>query len=81
MIQTKEPTMSEFKVGDKITTLACRDILTVTAIGSGHFLKAKGFNCHGMKDGECSVLDFQVKHATTKELIVGHRIDCQSKDV
>lgn len=67
--------MSEFKVGDKITTLACRDILTVTAIGRGRFLKAKGFNCHGMKDGECNVLDFQVKHATPEEVAAGHRID------
>ncbi|RSG20320.1 hypothetical protein [Acinetobacter baumannii] len=67
--------MSEFKVGDKITTLACRDILTVTAIGRGHFLKAKGFNCHGMKDGECNVLDFQVKHATLAEIRIGYRID------
>ena len=64
-----------FKVGDKITTLACRDILTVTAIGSGHFLKAKGFNCHGMKDGECNVLDFQVKLASPEEITAGHRIN------
>ncbi|MFW1768218.1 hypothetical protein [Acinetobacter baumannii] len=67
--------MSEFKVGDKITTLLCDDILTVIGIGHGHFLKAKGFNCHGMKDGECNVLSFQVKHATLAEIAAGHRID------
>ncbi|WP_151789512.1 hypothetical protein [Acinetobacter nosocomialis] len=89
--------MSEFKVGDKITTLLCDDILTVIGIGHGHFLKAKGFNCHGMIDGECNVLSFQVKHATPEEIAAGHRIDndlgddshmenhisplCKSKDV
>ncbi|WP_151799535.1 hypothetical protein [Acinetobacter nosocomialis] len=67
--------MSEFKVGDKITTLLCDDILTVIGIGHGHFLKAKGFNCHGMIDGECNVLSFQVKHATPEEIAAGHRID------
>ncbi|MDQ8938177.1 hypothetical protein [Acinetobacter baumannii] len=67
--------MSEFKVGDKITTLLCDDILTVIGIGHGHFLKAKGFNSHGMIDGECNVLSFQVKHATPEEIAAGHRID------
>ncbi|OCY89295.1 hypothetical protein BFR67_12825 [Acinetobacter pittii] len=70
--------MSEFKVGDKITTLLCDDILTVIGIGHGHFLKAKGFNCHGMIDGECNVLSFQVKHATPEEIAAGHRIDMPS---
>ncbi|MEO4070912.1 hypothetical protein [Acinetobacter pittii] len=71
----KKPMPRDFKVGDKITTLLCDDILTVIGIGHGDFLKAKGFNCHGMKDGVCNVLSFQVNHATKEEIEAGHRID------
>ncbi|EMW7813726.1 hypothetical protein [Acinetobacter baumannii] len=70
-----KPMPGDFKVGDKITTLLCDDILTVIDIGSGNFLKAKGFNCHGMKDGVCNVLSFQVNHATKEEIEAGYRID------
>lgn len=73
-IQDRIEIHPKFMVGDKIVSLICDDILTIISFGHGYFLKAKGFNCHGMIDGECNVLSYQIRHATDEEIKAGHRI-------
>ncbi|MCU4320667.1 hypothetical protein KTH44_16240 [Acinetobacter bereziniae] len=73
-IQDRIKKHPEFMVGDKVVSLICDDILTIISFGHGNFLKAKGFNCHGMTDGECNVLSYQIRHAKDEEIKAGHRI-------
>lgn len=66
--------MSEFKVGDLITSPITCSILEVVGFGHGNFIKAKALSKNHQNIIEGNFLSFQVKHATLAEIKAGRRL-------
>ena len=66
--------MSEFKVGDLITSPVTCSILKVVGFGHGDFLKAKALSKNPKNIIEGNFLSFQVKYATSAEIKAGRRL-------